>query len=113
MSRLWYVNTAVHLWRFYFRYRTADPEKMGSADRENWYACDRAIKQFTDNEINCLRQYFLTGYGNYDDMRAIEDYVVRNGISRSDAWDMIKKANYTVIVERGLMEPNQGGETDG
>ena len=108
MSRLWYVNTAVHLWRFYFRFRNANPESMSDADRLNWQACDRAARKFTDRELECLRQYYLTGYGNYEDMRAVEKYVIEHGLNRSDAWDIVKRANYTVIIERGLMDPKEG-----
>ena len=112
MSRLWYVNTAVHLWRFYFRYRTADTSRMSEADRLNWQACDRALQKFTEPEQKCLQQYYLTGYGNYEDMRAIEKFIIAYGMERNSAWDVVKLANYTVMVERGIINPNGGKAND-
>lgn len=104
ISGLWYVTTAVHLWRFYFRYMNRDPERMMNADRENWKACDRAVRGFTDPEREILQVYYMSGFGNYDDMKAVTAVAEQRGISKSDVWDLIKRANYNVIVERGLME---------
>lgn len=112
ISRLWYVTTSVHLWRFYFRYQKVDRTKLSEPSRLNWEACDRAISKFTDQEIDLLEQYYMVGYGNYEDMDAVRAYAEQNGIKPSDAWDTIKRANYEVIVERGLME-RKGGDKDG
>ena len=102
--RLWYVTTAVHLWRFYFRFRTADPNRFTVPSRLNWEACDRAIKSFTNPEIDLLNRYYMTGYGKFEDMQAVDDYAEQTGINRTDIWNIIKRANYEVIVERGLMD---------
>lgn len=103
MAGVWYANTAVHLWRFYFRYRDRNVDRMMDADRENWRACDRAIRIFTDREQEFLKLYYMTGFGNYEDLKAVTTVAEQHGISKSDVWDLIKKANYNVIVERGLM----------
>lgn len=102
--RLWYVTTAVHLWRFYFRFRTADPNRFTEPSQLNWEACDRAIKSFTGPEIELLNKYYMTGYGKFEDMQAVDDYAEQTGINRTDIWNVIKRANYEVIVERGLMD---------
>ena len=54
----------------------------------------------------------MTGYGKYEDMQAVKDYSESNGIKQADAWDTIKRANYEVIIERGLMDRKEV-ETDG
>jgi hypothetical protein len=46
----------------------------------------------------------MTGYGKYEDMQAVKDFAEQNGMKQADAWDVIKRANYEVIVERGLMD---------
>ena len=111
--RLWYVTTAVHLWRFYFRFD--DPSAVASmteSSRLNWEACDRASKNFTEQGIELLRRYYMTGYGKYEDMQAVKEFAEANGMRQRDAWDTIKKANYEVIIERGLMDRKEV-ETDG
>ena len=101
---VWYANTAVHLWRFYFRYRQRDPNRMGSANRQNWLACDRAIREFNEDETRILYDYFMSGFGDYEDMRAVRECAERYRMANTDVWDIIKRANYSVTVERGLME---------
>lgn len=102
--RLWYVTTAVHLWRFYFRFKDKDRTQLSEPSRLNYEACDRAIKRFTDAEINLLQQYYMTSYGNYDDMKFVQDFTTMNGVRQKQVWEVIKRANYEVIVERGLMD---------
>jgi hypothetical protein len=46
----------------------------------------------------------MTGYGKFEDMQAVDDYAEQTGINRTDIWNIIKRANYEVIVERGLMD---------
>ena len=105
---LWYLSTAVHMWRFYFRYKQQDPDTMTVPNRENWKACDRAIKCFNDQEVELINKYFMTGYGNYEDLDCISGYISQKGLKPKQVWDVIKKANYTVIVERGLMDRKEG-----
>ena len=102
--RLWYVTTAVHLWRFYFRFTDADPNGMSESSRLNWEACNRAIRKFNNKQVDLLKHYYMTGYGKYEDMIAVENYAGEHGIRQSEVWNIIKQANYEVIVERGLME---------
>ena len=102
--RLWYVTTAVHLWRFYFRFQNADVNSLTESSRLNWEACNRSVKKFTKTEIDLLKQYYVTGYGTYEDMQAVEEFSKQNSIKKAEAWETIKRANYEVIVERGLMD---------
>ena len=104
---LWYVTTAVHMWRFYFRYKDKDPASFTEPSRLNWEACDRAVKTFSKVETEILNIYYMTSFGNYEDMKVIKDYAKQHGINPGQAWDVIKRANYTVIVERGLMDKKE------
>ena len=101
---LWYETTAVHFWHFYLRYSNADPERFSTSSRLNWLACDRAIKQFSDDEKEMLRHYYSTNYGNYEDQTAIHYLAYQNAIAQADIYRLIKKANYEVMVQRGLMD---------
>ena len=106
------MTTAVHLWRFYFRFAKPELDKLSESSRLNWEACDKALKGFTGSEKDLLKQYYLTGYGKYEDMQAVKDFSESIGIKQGDAWDVIKRANYEVIIERGLMDRKEV-ETDG
>ena len=101
------------MWRFYFRFTDPDLNKMTDPNRLTWEACDRAARIFTDQEIELLRRYYMTGYGKYEDMQAVEDFSYSNDVRKGQIWDTIKRANYEVIVERGLMDrkevENNGG----
>lgn len=102
--RLWYVTTAVHLWRFYFKFKDKDRTNLSDPSRLNYEACDRAIRIFTDAEVSILNQYYSTSYGNYDDLKFVNDFSSMNDVRKKQIWDLIKRANYEVIVERGLMD---------
>ena len=102
------MTTSVHLWRFYFRYTDADPNTFTESSRLNWEASSRAIKRFTEPEIAILNKYYLTSYGNYEDLKAIKEFAEQNGVDPSKAWDTIKLANYEVAVERGLIDRKEG-----
>jgi len=82
----------------------ADPSKFTESSRLNWEASNRAIKRFTEPEIAILNKYYLTSYGNYEDLKAIKEFAEQNGIDPSAAWETIKLANYEVAVERGLID---------
>ena len=98
------------MWRFYFRYRMKDPKRMTQSSRLNWEACARAVSTFTPLEIELLEKYYMTGYGNYDDMKAVNDFAAEHRIEQAEAWDVIKRANYEVVVERGLMDRREAGD---
>ena len=98
------MTTAVHLWRFYFRYRSSDTDKLTEVSRQNWQACDRAIRKFDDQQKQVLEKYYLTNYGGYEDFKAIKEYAEQNRLDAGSLWDTVKEANYEVIVERGLMD---------
>ena len=83
---------------------------MTQSSRLNWEACARAIVSFTSLEIELLEKYYMTGYGNYDDMKAVNEFAAEHRIEQSEAWDVIKRANYEVIVERGLMDRKEVNE---
>lgn len=102
------MTTSVHLWRFYFRYTDADPTKFTESSRLNWEASNRAVKRFTEQEIAILNKYYLTSYGNYEDLKVIKEFAEQNGIDPSKAWNIIKLANYEVAVERGLIDRKEG-----
>ena len=100
----WYYNTAVHMWRFYFRAMDANPDKMTEPNKLNWQACDRVFKITDPAHIDAMRMYYMTEIGKFNDMKAVKDYSSRNGMPEADIWDIINTANYSVIVERGLMD---------
>lgn len=54
----------------------------------------------------------MTGYGKYEDMQAVKDFAEQNGMKQAYAWDVIKRANYEVIVERGLMDRKETAQDE-
>ena len=93
------MNTAVHFWRFYFRYCDRKNLDLSESSRLNYDACARAIKRFSQTEREVLRMYYMTSWGNYEDMKAVDKYAIEHGMKEGAAWDLIKLANYTVAVE--------------
>lgn len=52
MSRAFYSEFVNHCLRFYARH--PKPSFHSAADKSNWFACDSALKGFTDSEREML-----------------------------------------------------------
>lgn len=98
MARAFYSEYVNHCLRFYARH--TKPQFRSAADKNNWLACDNALKSFTDSESEML----LTIYREGD---TIPDNVYQmaksKGIKQDSIWKMVNELERKVAKRRGLL----------
>ena len=96
--KTFYSEYVQHCMKFYARH--PNPKFWSDADKLNWYACDNAMKGFTDKE----REILLTVYREGD---TIPDNVynlsVALDIKQDFIWKLINELERTVAKRRGLL----------
>ena len=106
----WWRNTANHMWRVYFDLvRQSEngtiriPDDISASAQNIYNTCDRAFRnEFVQSDQEILRMYFTSRWG--DDIYAVEDYSLRNGIQTTYIWKVIRRANRIVIEDIGLLD---------
>ena len=98
MGRTFYSDYVNHCLRFYARHPKTNFHS--TADKENWIACDNALKGFTDSE----RDMLLTIYREGD---TIADNVYQmakdKGIRQDSIWKLVNELERKVAKRRGLL----------
>lgn len=98
MSRAFYSEYVNHCLRFYARHQK--PSFHSAADKNNWLACDSALKGFSDRD----REMLLTIYREGD---TIPDNVYQmaktKGIKQDSIWKLINELERKVAKRRGLL----------
>ena len=98
MGRTFYSEYVNHCLRFYARHPKTSFHSI--ADKENWIACDNALKGFTDNE----RDMLLTIYREGD---IIADNVYQmakdKGIRQDSIWKLVNELERKVAKRCGLL----------
>ena len=98
MNKPCYTEYVRHALRFYSRYLSWTYFK-NKVDEQNWFACPRAIADYSDRDKDIL----VYVYGEFD---TIPDnvYAMSNKyrIHQNIIWDMMKDFERKVAVERGL-----------
>lgn len=98
MPRTFYSDYVQHCVRFYVKY--PEPDFLNDADRENWAACEKALKSFSK-----WARYILTEVYSSDD--TLVDNVYRTsmqmGVKRDKVWRLIHKLERKIAEERGLI----------
>ena len=99
MNRPFYTEYVRHCLRFYAR----NINKLifnTEVDRNNWFACQRALWQFSDKDKDII----LRVYGMRDTL-ADNVYEVSQIylIDQNIIWDMLKSLERIVAKERGLI----------
>ena len=99
MSKPFYTDYVRHCLRFYAR-NTTKPRFNTEVDKNNWYACHKAIEKYSDRDIDIIRRI----YGMRDTLadnvyEASQIYL----IDQNDIWDMLKELEHTVAKKRGLI----------
>ena len=99
MSKPFYTEYVRHCLRFYAR----NPHKSRfntEVDKNNWYACHKAIERCSDEE----REILLYVYGMRDTLADNVYEIARTkGIDRNIIWDMLKEIEHRVGKKRGLI----------
>ena len=102
MTKPWIDAVGNHMWRFYYSRPDAEPSRMSAANREQWEACNRALRRFSNAEQEIMRMYYTSEWGR--DLHTVEDYSANTGVSVGRIWDAIKAANRAAAEERGLID---------
>ena len=99
MSKPFYTDYVRHCMRFYAR-NTNKPRFNTEVDKNNWYACHRAIERCSNEEIDIL----ICVYRLYDTIADNVYEVARTrGIDQNIIWDMMKDFERSVARKRGLI----------
>lgn len=98
MGRAFYSQYVNHCLRFYARH--PKPKFHSEADKNNWYACDNALKGFADSE----RDILLTIYSEGD---TIPDNVYQmakaKNLKQEYLWKLVNELERKVAKRRGLL----------
>ena len=99
MNKHFYSEYVRHCMRFYSR-NINKPRFNTEVDKDNWYACHKAIERYSDRD----RDILIRVYGMYDTL-ADNVYEVAKlySIDQNIIWDMIKDFERNVAKKRGLI----------
>jgi hypothetical protein len=85
--------------RFYAR-NTNKPRFNTEVDKNNWYACQRAIERYSDEEKEILIQVYSMRDTLADNVYEIAK---TKGIDQNIIWDMLKELEHSIARKRGLI----------
>ena len=98
MSKPYYTDYVRHALRFYTR--NPNPTFNTEVDKNNWYACHRAIEHCTDRDKDIL----LRVYGLYDTLADnVYEVAKMYSIDQNIIWEMMKDFERSVAKKRGLI----------
>lgn len=99
MNKHFYSEYVRHCMRFYSR-NTNKPRFNTEVDKNNWYACYKAIDPYSERDKDIL----IRVYGMYDTL-ADNVYEVAKlyNIDQNIIWDMLKDFERIVARKRGLI----------
>ena len=99
MNRPFYSEYVRHCMRFYAR-NIHKPRFNTEVDKNNWYACDKAIERYSDRDKNILHRV----YGWYDTIADnVYEVAKAENIDQNIIWDLIKDFERIVAKKRGLI----------
>lgn len=96
--RTFYSEYVQHCMRFYARH--PHPKFRSEVDKQNWNACERALKEFTDEE----RDILLTIYRGVDTIPDnIRNLATSREIKQDSVWNLLNKLERRIAKTRGLL----------
>lgn len=99
MNRPFYSEYVRHSMRFYSRNLNLSSFKS-EADKQNWCACDKVIKNYSDKD----RDILVAVYGGYDTLPDnVYEVAKKYSVNQSIIWDMMKEFERKIARERGLL----------
>lgn len=102
--RPYYAEYAKHAMRYYSKFilnaSSEQPRFKTESDKKNWFACQSALKSFTDEERDILIRLYLT-----DDTlpENINDLAKRDGIRTDRLWGLVNDLERKFAKRRGLI----------
>ena len=100
MNRPFYSEYVRHCARFYAR-NTEKPRFFNTeVDKNNWYACHKAIENYSEQD----RTVLLHVYGLYDTIPDNVFWVAKTyDLDQTLIWDLMKEFEKSVAKKRGLL----------
>ena len=99
MSKPYYTDYVRHCLRFYVR-NTDKPRFNSEVDKNNWYACQRAVERYAMDE----RAIIVYVYGMRDTLADnVYEIAKSHRIDQNIVWDMLKELEHRVARNRGLI----------
>lgn len=99
MNRPFYSEYVRHCMRFYSR-NTDKPRFNTEVDKNNWYACQRAIERYSEQDKDIL----IRVYAAYDTIADnVYEVAKTDHIDQNIIWDMIKDFERSIAKKRGLI----------
>lgn len=99
MNRPFYSEYVRHCMRYYAR-NTNKPRFNTDVDKNNWYACHRAIEGYSDRDKDIL----IRVYGLFDTLADnVYEVAKAYNIDQNIIWDMLKIFERSVAKKRGLI----------
>lgn len=96
--RTFYSEYVQHCMRFYSRH--SNPKFRSEADKQNWHACDNALKGFTDKERDILMTVYREGDTIPDNVYKLS---VDRNIKQDTIWKLINELERKVAKRRNLI----------
>ena len=96
--KTFYSDYVQHCMRFYARH--PHPKYRSDADKQNWNACDNAVKGFTDKEQDILMTVYREGDTIPDNVYKVS---VELDIKQDIIWKLINELERKVAKRRGLI----------
>ena len=93
-----YSDYAEHCMRFYSRY--PHPKFRNFVDKQNWNACDYAIKLFTNDEQIILMRVYSEGDTIPDNVYHIAK---EKDMQQDRIWNLVNELERKVAKRRGLL----------
>lgn len=99
MNRPFYSEYVRHCMRFYAR-NTEKPRFNTEVDKNNWYACHRALDNYSEQTYIILTQV----YGMHDTIADNVYWVAKTyNLDQKVIWDTMKDFERSVAKKRGLI----------
>lgn len=96
--RTFYSDYTQHAMRFYARH--INPKFRSDADKQNWYACDSALKGFTVTEIDILLTVYREGDTLADNIYKVS---VDRNIKQDTIWKLVNELERKIAKRRNLI----------
>ena len=99
MSKPYYTDYVRHCLRFYAR-NPVVTRFNSLVDKTNWYACHRAIENYSDRDKAIL----IRVYGGYDTLADnVYEVAKQCNIDQNIVWELIKEFEHKVAKKRELI----------
>lgn len=99
MNKPFYTDYVRHCMRYYSR-NTKKPRFNTEVDKNNWYACHRAIEKYSDAEKDII----IRVYSMHDTLADnVYEIAKLYNLDQNHIWDMLKELERSIAKKRGLI----------